>query len=63
MDFFGVRSVGLQVAGDAIVETHSQRQEQIGFLDGMVDPGFAVHAHHPQVQRVAGREAADAQQG
>src|SRR4051812_13255232 len=29
----------------------------------MVYPGFAVHAHHAEVQRIAGGEAADAQQG
>ena len=36
--------------------------QQIRFLNGVVDPSFAVHAHHAEVQRIVGREAADAEQ-
>ena len=53
--------VGAKVPGDAVVEAHADGDEQIRFLNGIVDPGFAVHAHHPEIQRVAGREAADAE--
>ncbi len=31
-------------------------------LDGVVDPRFAVHAHHAEVQRVRGGKAAEAEQ-
>src|SRR6266404_1406981 len=51
--------VGAKVAGDAIVEAHADGDEQVRFLNGIVDPSFAVHAHHAEIQRVAGREAAD----
>ena len=52
----------LQIAGDAIVEAHADSDQQVGFLNGVIDPGFAVHAHHAEVQRIDGREAADAEQ-
>ena len=55
--------VGAQVAGDAIVEAHADGDEQVGFLNGVIDPGFAVHAHHAEIQRIVGREAADAEKG
>ena len=57
-----VDRVGLDVAGDAIVEPHAERDQQIGLLDRMVDPRLAVHAHHADVERVAGREAAQSEQ-
>ena len=61
--FLRLGGVGLQVAGHAVVEAHAEGQQQVGFLDGVVHPGFAVHAHHAQVERVAGGQAAEAQQG
>ena len=51
-----------RVAGDAVVEPHAERDEQIRFLDGVVDPRLAVHAHHAEVQRMRRRHAADAEQ-
>src|SRR6267142_912737 len=53
--------VGAKVAGDAIVEAHAYRDEEVRFLNGIVNPGFAVHAHHAEIQRITGREAADAE--
>ena len=58
----GVRRVGPEVAGHAIVEAHARGDQQVGFLDRVVDPGLAVHAHHADVQVVRGGEAADAEQ-
>ena len=63
VDLAGVRRVGLEVAGDAIVEAHAERQQQVGFLNRGVDPGLAVHAHHAEIEPVRGRHAADAEQG
>jgi hypothetical protein len=57
-----VERVGLDVARHAIVEPHAERDQEIGFLHGRIDPGFAVHAHHPEVQMMTGREAANAEQ-
>ena len=62
MNLLGVGRVGLQVAGDAIVEAHAEGEQQVGFLDGFVHPGFAVHAHHAEVQRMRCRNAAEAEQ-
>ena len=62
VDLLRVRRVGLQIAGDAVVEPHAERDEQVGFLNRGVHPGFAVHAHHPEVQRMRRRTAADAEQ-
>src|SRR5207302_10007634 len=49
-------------AGDAIVETHSEGNQQISFLNGGVEPGFAVHAHHPKTQGMRRWESAETQQ-
>src|ERR1700757_3439324 len=57
-----VLGIGAQIAGDAIVKAHANGDEQVGFLDRVIDPSFAVHSHHAEVKRVAGREAADAEE-
>ena len=62
VDLLGVRRVGLEVAGDAVVEAHAEREQQVGFLDRGVDPRLAVHAHHAEVERVRRRDAAEAEQ-
>ena len=62
VDLSGALRVSAQVAGDAIVKTHADGNEEVGFLDGVVDPGFAVHTHHAEVEGVIGREAADAEE-
>ena len=49
-------------AGDAIVEAHAAGDEQIGFLNGVVDPRLAVHAHHAHVERVRGGKRAEAEE-
>src|SRR4029077_2055035 len=54
--------VGAQIAGDAVVKTHADGDQQIGFLNGVIDPGFAVHAHHAKVQGIVGGEASDAEE-
>ena len=62
VDLLRVQRVGFQVAGDAVVEPHAERDEQVGLLNRGIDPGFAVHAHHAEVQRMRGRTPADAEQ-
>src|SRR5436309_415631 len=56
---FGVRA---QVSGDAVIEAHADGNEEVGFLNRVVHTGFTVHAHHAEVQRIIGREAADAKE-
>src|SRR5713101_2218654 len=58
----GALGVSTKVAGDAVVKSHADRDEEVGLLNGVVNPGFAVHAHHAEVQRIIGREAANAQE-
>src|SRR6266852_685649 len=58
----GALGVSTKVAGDAVVKSHADRDEEVGLLNGVGNPGFAVHAHHAEVQRVIGREAADAEE-
>ena len=48
VDLLGVGGVVGEVAGDAVVEAHAEGEEQVGLLDGVVDPGLAVHAHHAE---------------
>jgi hypothetical protein len=57
-----VDGVGLDVARDAIVEPHPERDEQVRLLNRVVDPRLAVHAHHADVKGVACREAAESEQ-
>ncbi len=52
-----------EVAGDAVVEAHAEGEEEVGLLDGVVDPGLAVHAHHAEGERVGGGDGAEAEQG
>ena len=49
VDLLRVERVGLEVAGDAVVETHAEGDEQVGLLDGLVDPRLAVHTHHAEI--------------
>ena len=62
MDLLGVGRVAGEHAGDAVIESHAAGDEQVGLLDGLVDPGFAVHAHHAEREVVRGREGAEAEQ-
>ena len=62
VDFAGAFGVGAQVASDAIIKTHAHGNEQVGFLNGVVDPSFAVHTHHAEVEGIIGRKAADAEE-
>ena len=50
VNFLGLLRIGVELAGHAVVEAHAERDQQIGFLNGLIDPGFAVHAHHSQIQ-------------
>src|SRR5258708_16140340 len=61
VDLASALSVSAQVAGNAVVEPHPDGNEEVGLLNGVVNPGFAMHAHHAKVKRVFVREAADAQ--
>ena len=62
VNLLGLQRVGTGRAGDAIVKAHAAGDQQICFLNGVVDPRLAVHAHHAQVQRMRGREVAESQQ-
>ena len=62
VDLLRLAGVGADVAGDAIVEAHAERDEEVGLLNRGVDPGFAVHAHHAEVERMRRRKRADAEQ-
>src|SRR5579872_69357 len=62
MNLLRVRRVRLQVARDAIVKSHSERQQQVCFLNRVIHPRFAVHTHHAQVQWMSGGKRADSQQ-
>ena len=60
--FLAFGAYARQLAGDAIVEPHAEGDQQVGVLDGVVDPGLAVHAHHAEVERMMRRQRADAEQ-
>ena len=62
MNLLRLGGVGGEGAGDAIVEAHAAGDQQVGFLNGVVDPRLAVHAHHAQVERMRGGKCAQAEQ-
>ena len=41
--------------GMSIIKAHAAGDQEIGFLNGVVRPGAAMHAHHTHIHRVAGR--------
>ena len=59
---FCIGRVSFQRTGDAIVEAHAKGQQQVGFLDRVIDPGFSVHAHHAEIQRVRRGQRAQAKE-
>ena len=50
------------LAGDAVVEAHAKRQQQVGVVDGVVGVNGAVHAEHLQAQEMLAGEAAQAEE-
>ena len=62
MNLLRLQRVGARRPNHAIVKAHAARDQKIGFLDRMIHPRLAVHAHHAQVQRMRSREAAQPQQ-
>ena len=46
MDDFGVRRESRGIAGDAVIETGAEDQEQIRFVQRHVGGAGAVHADH-----------------
>ena len=52
VDFASAERVGLEVAGDTIVEPHPERDEQVRLLNCGVHPRLAVHAHHAEIERM-----------
>ncbi len=62
MNLASFLGVSAQIAGDAIIKAHTDGDEEIGFLNGVINPSLAVHAHHAEVQRIVGGEAADAEE-
>ncbi len=54
---FAREAVGF--AGDAVVEPHPERDDQVGALHGFVRRFEPVHAEHPQEARVARRGGAE----
>ena len=63
MDLLRFGGIRRQRAGDPIVEAHTAGNQQVCFLNRVVDPRLAMHAHHAQVQFVGGGKAAQAEQG
>jgi hypothetical protein len=60
VNLFRLERISRRGAGHTIVESHAAGNQQVRFLNGVVDPRLAVHAHHAHVERVRGREGAQA---
>ena len=63
VDDLGLGGEEFEVAGDAVVEACADGDEAVGFLDGVVGVGRAVHAQHVQAAGIVLVEGAQAQQG
>ena len=64
VDDLGVGGEGADLAGDPVVETAAERDEQVGVLHGGDGGVVAVHARHAEAQRVAvGERAAGHERG
>ena len=63
VDELGVAAKHVRLADDAVIETGADIEDEVGFADGLVRIGGAVHAQHAEGQRVRLREDTLAQQG
>ena len=63
MNLLRFLSIGGESACDAVVKAHAAGDEQVGFLDGVVEPGLAVHTHHAEIERVRGGERSETEEG
>ena len=61
VNLLGILSVGLQVARNPVVKAHAEGEQQVGLLNRMVDPGFSVHPHHAEIQRMGSRKRSQPQ--
>ncbi len=59
MDNLGVGSEGIRFAGYAVIEPHADRKQAVTFRDGKVCVFRAMHAEHPQVERMIAGDAPD----
>src|SRR5260370_42345260 len=59
VNFAGALGVSAQITSDSVIKTHAHRNEEVGFLNGVVHPGFAVHAHHAENLGIIGWYATD----
>ncbi len=62
VDDFGIGGKAVQPSGDAVIETHAHRNQDIAALDRPVCKCLAVHAPHPQTQRMGFGDVACAQE-
>ena len=62
VNLLGLQRIGRGGSGHAIVKAHAAGDEQIGFLDGVIHPRLAMHAHHAQVERMRCGKSAEAEQ-
>ena len=58
-----VRSKARRLARDAVIQTRSENQQQIGFVQGGIRSAGAVHADHSQIIRSLRRNGAQSMNG
>ena len=63
VDEFGVAAKHVGFADDAVVEAGADVEDEVGFADGFVGVGGAVHAEHAEGERVGFGEDAFAEEG
>ena len=62
VDNLGLLGEAVQIAGDAVIKTHAQGDENVAALDRTVGVCLAVHAGHAEIERMRLRDVARAQQ-
>jgi len=63
VDDLGLLGIGVQLAGDAVVEAHAYGDDHVGLVGLDIGTEVAVHAQHTLVQGMVRREGREAQQG
>ena len=62
MDELRASSESGQIAGDSVVESEAESDDEVGLLDGTIDMHLAVHAGHAEVKRMCFGKGADTQE-
>jgi len=62
MNLLRVGGVTGEDSGDAVIESHTAGDQQVRLLNGLVNPSFAVHAHHAETELMRSRKGTETEE-